>query len=76
MTDIPIPEDRLRQMLRLARTLGAIAVTRADVAEHARMAGHGDFAAEVEASAITMGREALTAVVFLQAALDTTDGGA
>lgn len=74
MTDIPIPEDRLRQFLRVARMLGAVAITRADVADHARMAGHVEFAAELEASAVLMGREALAAVIFITAVLPQEGG--
>ncbi|WP_142847065.1 hypothetical protein [Telmatospirillum sp. J64-1] len=72
MTDIPIPEVRLRQLLRVARMLAAVAITRADMADRARLAGHYEFAAQVEASAIAMGREALSAVVFLQDLLAQT----
>lgn len=74
MTDIPIPEDRLRQFLTIARFLGASSITRADVAESARAAGHIEFAAQIEASAVKMGREALSATIFLQSILDQEGG--
>jgi hypothetical protein len=80
MTDIPIPEDRLRQFLEIARFLGASSITRADVAESARAAGHIEFGAQIEASAVKMGREALSATIFLESVLgshtpdDTTVG--
>lgn len=66
MTDIPVPEDRLRQLLDLSRAIGAMSITRADLAERIRIAGHMDLAAQVEAESIALAEQALSATNFLE----------
>lgn len=69
MTDISISEARGRQMLDIATQLGAVSVTRADVAQHARLSGYHDLAAEIDRTAFTMAGQAHDVVTYLTAVL-------